>query len=173
MGWLVKDKLSEKKRKQLIKDARPAASPGENIIDVTGGMVPVHRHGGDQERRGTLVVTDQRVFLYTKRVGGHDVQDFAYGLLIACNYSTGAGFSTIELVTANERKRVTQVLKEEAKRIGPLIRDRMALAHSGEGPKDTQGDAAEQLRKLTELRNENLLTEEEFQAKRAAIIERL
>ena len=172
MGWLVKDELSDKKRQQLIEDAIPALLPGEQILDATGGMVEVHRHGGSQSRRGTLAVTDQRVFLYTKRVGGYDVQDFAYGLLSACNYSTGAGFGTIELVTVGERTRVTQVLKEEAKRIGPLVRHQMALAR-GALSAQTQADPTEQLRKLTELRDANLLTEEEFQVKRAALIDRL
>jgi hypothetical protein len=172
MGWLVKDELSDKKRQQLIEDAIPALLPGEQILDATGGMVEVHRHGGSQSRRGTLAVTDQRVFLYTKRVGGYDVQDFAYGLLSACNYSTGAGFGTIELVTVGERTRVTQVLKEEAKRIGPLVRHQMALARSALSAQ-TQADPTEQLRKLTELRDANLLTEEEFQVKRAALIDRL
>lgn len=173
MGWLVKDELSAKKWQQLIEDAKPALLPGERILDATGGMVQVYRHGGNQSRRGTLVVTDQRVFLYTKRVGGFDVQDFAYGLLSACNYSTGAGFSTIELVTAGERIRVTQVLKEEAKRIGPLVRHQMALAGGTTSPTQIQADPTEHLRKLTELRDAGLLTEEEFRFKRAAIIDKL
>lgn len=173
MGWLVKDQLSDRKRQQLMEDARPALLPGEQILDATGGMVHVHRHGGSQARRGTLAVTDQRVFLYTKRIGGYDVQDFAYGLLSACNYSTGAGYGTIELVTVGERTRITQVLKEEAKRIGPLVRHQMALARSATSPPNGQTDPAEQLRKLAELREAGLLTEQEFQAKRAAVVEKL
>ena len=100
MGWLVKDELPEKKRQQLMEDAKPALLPGERVLDATGGIVQVHRFGGDQGRRGTLAVTDRRVIIQTKRVGGYDVQDFAYGLLSGCNYATGAGFSTIELVMA-------------------------------------------------------------------------
>ena len=176
MGWLVKDALPEKKRQQLMEDAKPALLPGEQLLDATGGMVQVHRFGGDQGRRGTLAVTDQRVIIQTKRVGGYDVQDFAYGLLSGCNYSTGSGFSTVELVMPGERARVTQVLKGEAKRIGPLIRHQMALART---PTESahvslaENDPTEQLRKLGELRDAGLLTEEEFQAKRAETINRI
>lgn len=166
MGWLVKDALPDKKRQQLMEDAKQALLPGEKILDATGGMVQVHRFGGNQGRRGTLAVTDQRVFLQTKRVGGYDVQDFAYGLLSACNYATGAGSSTIELVMPGERARMTQVLKGEAKRIGPLIRSQMALAHAPAAPAQADSDPAAQLRKLAELRDAGLLTEEKFQAKR-------
>lgn len=176
MGWLVKSKLSDKKRQQLMEDAQHALMPGEQILDVTGGMVEVHRFGGDQARRGTVVVTDRRVFLQTKRVGGFDVQDFAYGLLASCNYSTGAGFGTIELVTAGERARVTQILKEEGARIAPVIRQQMAKtqgASSGAPTSEASDDPGDQLRKLQRLRDDNLITEEEFQAKRADIVSRL
>jgi hypothetical protein len=172
MGWLVKDALSDKKHQQLIRDAQPVLLPGERVLDATAGIVKVHRFGGEQERRGTLLVTDRRVLLQTKRVGGYDVQDFAYGLLTGCNYSTGAGLQTIELVAAGDRARVTQVLREEAKRIGPLIRSQMALSQNTSGPPPL-GDPAEQLRKLAELREAGLVSEEEFQAKRTEILGRL
>lgn len=172
MGWLVKSELSENKRQQLIDDAQQALLPGEHVLDATSGMVAVHRFGGKSARRGTVVVTDQRVFLQTKRVGGYDVQDFAYGLLTSCNYSTGAGFGTIELAAAGNQTRVTQVLKKEATRIGPLIRNQMSLAQD---PilRQTPDDPAEQLRKLNHLHDESLLSEEEFQAKRTEIVGRL
>lgn len=54
MGWLVKDELPEKKRQQLMEDVRPALLTGERVLDATGGIVQVHRFGGDQGRRGTL-----------------------------------------------------------------------------------------------------------------------
>ena len=171
MGWLVKSSLSDKKHGQIVADARQALLPGEAILDATGGMVDVHRHGGKQARRGSLVVTDQRVFLFTKRVGGFDVQDFAYGMLTGCNYSTGAGFSIIELVAAGDRAMVTQVLKEEAKRVGPLIQNQMAVAVSPAD--DKQPSAAEQLATLDQLRRTNLITVDEFQATRAEILHRL
>ena len=176
MGWLVKDQLPEKKRLQLIADAQPALLPGERILDATDVMAHVHRFGGDQARRATLAVTDRRVIIQTKRLGGYDVQDFAYGLLSACNYAVGAGFTTIELVMPGERVRMTQVLKGEAQRIGPLIRQQMAMAHSAGAPAQPttgESDPASQLQKLGALHDAGLLTEQEFQAKRAEVISRI
>jgi hypothetical protein len=60
-------------------------------LDATGGIVQVHRFGGDQGRGGTLAVTDRRVIIQTKRVGGYHVQDLAYGLLSGCLSSSGSG----------------------------------------------------------------------------------
>ena len=156
----------------MINDARQVLLEGEEILDVTGGLVPVHRFGGDQGRRGTVVVTNRRVILQTKRVGGYDVQDFAYGLLSGCNYAIGAGFSTIELVMAGERVRVTQVLRGEARCIGPIIRNQLAQRSTDAQPQHSEMDLdpTARLRKLGEMREAELLTEEEFQAKRSQII---
>jgi len=137
-------------------------------------MVDVHSHGGKQARPGSLVVTDQRGFLFTKRVGSFEFQDFTYGMLTGCNNSTGASFSTIELVSAGDRTTVTQFLKDEAKRIGPLIRNQMAVLTSpSRGPSAKQPSPAEQLIDLDELRHANLISDDEFQVKRAEILNRL
>lgn len=114
-------------RVQLVDDARLALREGEELLDVTGGVVA----GGDQGRRDTLVVTDRRVVLRMRSVGGYDSQDFAYGLLGGCDYVSGPGFSTIELIIAGERVQVTQVVREEAERLVPIIRERLARALVG------------------------------------------
>jgi Bacterial PH domain len=112
-----------------------------------------------------------------KRLGGYDVRDFAYGLLTGCNYSMGMVHAKVELVTASDRTKMTQVLKDEAKRIVPLIRTQMATTSSSATPAPAAApeppDPAEQLKKLSELREADLLTEEEFQAKRAEVVDRL
>ncbi len=128
MGWLVRDKLSDKKRHQLIEDAQEVLRPGETILDVTGGMVEVPardavpRHDG----RGTLALTDQRVFLQTKHSGHSEVQDVPFDQLSRCDYSTKAHFGTIELICGNETTTVSQVLKGEGERIVPLIQSHSA-----------------------------------------------
>ena len=75
-----------------------------------------------------------------------------------------------------ERVRMTQVLKGEAQRIGPLIRQQMAMAHSAGAPAQPttgESDPAGQLQKLGALHDAGLLTEQEFQAKRAEVISRI
>jgi hypothetical protein len=122
MGWLVRDKLSDRKRRQLIEDAHPYIQPGETILDVTGGMVDVPSGGA---RRGMLVVTDQRVFVQTKHSGHSEVQNFALNKL-TCEYSAKSNFGTIELVAGGDRTKISQILKGEGERIVPFIQTHSA-----------------------------------------------
>jgi hypothetical protein len=162
---------------RLIADSEFALIPGEKILDITTGKV--------DGTWTTLAVTDQRVFLHSKRYGGNSVVDFAYGLLTSCAYETGAGRreGKITLVAAGDAATVTDLHKDETNRLGPVIRNHMAMAHSS-GPQMNAGppaaqaptvteDPADQLRKLTQLRDDDLITEEEFQAKRTDIMNRL
>jgi hypothetical protein len=168
-------------QQRLIMAADFALVPGENIVDITNGKVD-----GDWT---TLAVTDQRVFLHSKRFGGDNVQDFAYGLLTSCDYKTGWGHrpGSITLVAAGNATTVADLKSDETKRLGPVIRNRMAMAHNSAGPQVGGGtpgngiaqaapvadDPAEQLRKLARLHDDKLITDEEFQAKRTEIMNRL
>lgn len=160
------------KRQELIEEASPVLLAGETILDALTGMVPVHRAGGDTERRGTLAVTDRRVFLFTKRIGGHDVQDFVYAQLTSCNYSAGLGFGSVELVTSGgQHSRVTMVGKEEGERIGQLISQQMQ-AHRGQpqAAPATAPDPVAQLTQLAAMHDSGALSDEEFAAAKARLL---
>jgi hypothetical protein len=73
MGWLVKDKLSERKHREAIEEAQEVLRPGETILDVTVGKIEVP---GSHGRGGISAVTDQRVFLHTEHSGHSEVRDF-------------------------------------------------------------------------------------------------
>ncbi len=60
-----------------------------------------------------------------------------------------------------------------ARRIGPLVRHQMAVARGANAPAVARTDPAEQLRKLAELGDAGPQTEDEFQATRAATVDRL
>ena len=74
-------------------------------------------------------------------------------------------------VRHDEAQKVKNILTELMLGTHPLQSSTSATQSS---PSDTsQGDAAEQLRKLGELRDSGLLTSEEFEARKAALLDRL
>jgi hypothetical protein len=44
------------------------------------GMVPVRRMGSESSRAGIVAITNSRVILFTKKLGGYDVEDFSYAM---------------------------------------------------------------------------------------------
>lgn len=168
MGWTAK-------QEKALKAASQVLQPGEEVLDVTSGMIRVTRMGTETSRNGSVLVTDRRIILYTKKLGGYEMNDFAYGLLSGLDYKKGMMYGNITLLAAGERNHVSQIDKSEVERVAKAIRDRMAVAqqhhHSSAGqPSHPAPSAADEIRKLAELHREGILSEDEFAAKKAQVL---
>ena len=165
-------------RKRLGK-AEQVLLEGEEIIDGATGMIHVRRMGQETARNGVVIATDRRVILFTTKIGGYDVQDFAYGLLTSVDHKKGVMFGDLHLNAAGDRAHVKQIPKTDIERLAQSIRDRMALAHKPGAPQSTSSpsvapdppaDPHDELRKLAALRDDGIITEEEFAAKKRQLL---
>lgn len=165
--------LKDSKREQITSDLQPVLMDGETLIDVTTGMAEVTRLGRKTERRGTLFITDRRVGLFTKKMGGHDMLDFSYGLLTSIEYKKGISFGEISLLAAGDRTRFHMIPKDLVEEFVKVIRERMAVSHHhNQSPAlaAPPTSVADELMKLASLRNAGVLTQEEFDAQKAKLI---
>ena len=164
---------SDSKRAQILADLAPALMEGENVLLWSTGIARVKRFGSWAERRGTLFVSDHRVGIFTKKVGGHDLLDFAYGLLTSIQYKKGITFGEITLLASGDSTKFHQMPKAGVEEIAQTIRQKMALAHQGGVvPNATASSAsvADEIVKLASLRDSGLLTEEQFEAQKAKLL---
>jgi Bacterial PH domain/Short C-terminal domain len=165
--------LKDSKRDQITADLQPVLMDGEQLIDVTTGAADVVRLGQPTERRGTLFITDRRVGLFTKKLGGHDMLDFSYGLLTSIEYKKGFSYGEITLLAAGDQTRFHMIPKDLVENLAKIIRERMvastqpsqAAIQTGSGP-----SVADELLKLASLRDSGILTQEEFDAQKAKLI---
>jgi hypothetical protein len=102
----------------------------EEILLTTTGLASVMRMGQRSARQGTIFVTNHRVGVFTKKLGGHDLTYFAFGLLTSVEYKKGLTMGDVTLLAAGSRMRVRQIDKTEVENVAKVIRDRMAIAHS-------------------------------------------
>jgi hypothetical protein len=125
---------------------------------------------------GTFFVTDRRVGIFTKKLGGHDLIDFAYGLLTSVQYKKGISFGEITLLAAGDSAHFRMIPKAAAEDIAQTIRHSMAAAHDrpGAGPVTEAApvSVADEIAKLGELKTAGLFTEEEFAAEKARLLGR-
>ena len=143
--------------------------PGETVLDLTTGMVQVRRFGEGAQRAGTVAVTDRRVILFTKKLGGYDVQDFAFGLLTSVDHKKGMMFGDLDLAASGDRTHVKMIPKDEVERVAQSIRERMAATH-GVASRPETSDVPNQIRELGRLRDEGLISSEEFEAKKRQLL---
>jgi PH (Pleckstrin Homology) domain-containing protein/putative oligomerization/nucleic acid binding protein len=163
-------------RKRLGK-AEQVLLEGEDILDGATGMIHVRRMGQQTARAGVVVTTDRRVILFTTKLGGYDVQDFAYGLLTSVDHKKGVMYGDLHLNAAGDRAHVKQIPRGDIERLAQSIRDRMALARrpeAGQAAVTSEPAAAsdphEELRKLAALRDDGIITEDDFQTKKRQLL---
>lgn len=163
---------SDKKREQIIEDLRPVLLENEDLLEVATGLAVVRRMGSDAARRGTLFVTDRRVGVFTKKLGGHDLLDFSYGLLTSIEYKKGMMFGEVTLLASGDRTRFHQVDKDLVVRLVQIIRERMALSSSGNAIVQPVSpiSLADELTKLATLKEVGVLSEEEFATQKAKLL---
>jgi hypothetical protein len=161
-------------RAQLLEEAAPALHEGEQVLDLSTGYAHVNRMGIKTTRPATILVTDRRVVIISKKAGGNEVQDYAYGLLTGVDFKTGFTGGRIYIRASGDSSSVGWMDKSEIERIAQAIRHKMAAAHPvgvATAELAPAPDFAEEMRKLAALRDDGLLTEGEFQARRSRLLE--
>jgi hypothetical protein len=168
---------SEKKMGKLLDDLVPILRDGEEVLDCTHGTATVQRMGQKSLRRGTIFVSNQRAGVFTKKLGGYDLTDFAYGLITAVQHKEGMMNGEIDILASGTNLEVHQIPKGEATKLANLIRNQMAHHHAPPAPSVPPVALAdgphEELKKLAELHQSGLLTDEEFATKRKVIVDKL
>ena len=142
---------------------------GETVLNLGSGV-----YGGGQ---GLVVVTDQRVIFYARSLGRSLQEDFRYSKISSVQSETGmlGNGKLVIFASGNQADIHTIYPQERAGEIGDYVRSRLAAdlpaaAAQGSGSAPTEADPAERLRRLKSMLDEGLISAEEYEEKRSAIL---
>jgi hypothetical protein len=127
---------------------------------------------------GLLALTDRRLLLVKERMFGAKAEDFTLDKISWVEWKSGLATGTATISSMGNKLEVG-MNKDDGKAITDLLRDRIsalqsasAATGSGQGTEPAR-DIPDQIRKLGELRDAGVLTEEEFEAKKAELLSRM
>lgn len=145
----------------------------ENVLNLVNG-----RYEGNE---GLIVVTDRRVMFIDEGVVRSHREDFPYERISSVQCSTGMMSGKLVIFASGNKAELDNILpKQQANAVADLIRDKISgsVATSQVPPPPVMAppapatdDPYEKLRKLGELRDAGILTPEEFQAKKASLLD--
>lgn len=162
---LASEKLSFKMgvRKEL-KNLPGLLSEGEGVLNLASGQ-----YGG---RQGLLVVTDRRLLFYEKGMGRSRQEDFPYSKISSIQTSTGMMSGELIIFASGNKAKVEKVLpKERTTEIGDYIRNRISDDKPVTTPTAAAApSAADRLQTLQSMRDQGLVSDDEFEAKRQQIL---
>lgn len=127
---------------------------------------------------GILVATNKRLIFVDKGLlYGLRVEDFPYEKITSIQYKTGLIFGEITIFASGNKADIEQIEKKQARNFAEYIRARITeskdhAAMSAQNSRVTALDIADQIRKLAELRDQGILTEQEFLSQKRKILDK-
>jgi hypothetical protein len=159
-------------KKRDVRKLPEYLNAGETVLAITGGMV--------SSKNGLLVATDRRALFVAEGVINHSFEDFPYDRITTVTSSRGPLFGKIVIHTSGAARVVEQVAKGEAEAVAAVIRERVEAVtrerlYPGAAPPTAPTASAPlslaaELRELAELRDQGILTAEEFDAQKARLL---
>ena len=126
------------------------------------------------------MLTDRRVLFLIHGVMSQQTEDFPMERISSIQWSSGMLMGTITIYASGNKAEIKNVDKNAGKTLVETVRDRITnrppaptTPRTPAPPAAGQGDVFEQLRKLGELRDAGILTDEEFVAKKTELMGRL
>jgi len=140
---------------------------GEEIIDSVSGLGDGKFLGMDTKNNGVLVLTPKRVlFYYLKHKNGYGSEDYPLDEISSINFTISVTGSNIKVHSNNNVLEVMGIPKNED--IEAFVKNTKQYIEKYKAPvaavskSNNNLDIAEQIRKFAELRDQGILTEEEF-----------
>lgn len=126
---------------------------------------------------GLVVMTDRRLLFVQDGIMSKTTEDFPYSKISSVSWNSGMMVGTVVVFASGNKAEITNVNKDDGKAMVGALRARLADSPPVvAGPVATapgQPDVMEQLKKLGDLRDAGILSEEEFSAKKAELLARL
>lgn len=129
-----------------------------------------------EKKNGILVATNKRlIFIDKGLIYGLTVEDFPYDKISSIQYKTGLIFGELTIFASGNKADIQQVEKKQVKDFCDYVRARITEAkeHASYQPglkQNNPGDLADQIKKLANLKDQGLLTDEEFSAKKKQLL---
>ena len=150
--------------------------PGEQVVCSAEGYIgKAMGQGEDTQHNGALIVTNGRVAFYRKGFLGEVIETIEIPKITSVERKSMMGHRTLRLHTSHDDLEFKTFKKEsetalveaiEARRTGD---EAPVNADSGGG----SDDYLRKIQKLAELRDSGVLTNEEFESKKAELMERV
>lgn len=141
-------------------------------------MISTGTYKGTKSRSasiGVIVATDRRLIFIDKGMfNSLTVEDFPYSTIQSVEASTGMMWGSLTIKSAGNAEEIGDVAKHRTHEIAEFIRQKVVAFQAAPGITDLGHtgpiSVADELLKLSQLRDAGVLTDEEFEAQKAKLL---
>ena len=167
---------------RLLSKAKTHFDQGERVLQAVAGSYEGKLMGKDAVRSGIFIATDQRLLFYAKKFTGYFSESFPYPNISSIEMGKNLLGHYITFFASGNHVTMKWIAEGDVRAFADEVKARMANAKSAPdsapvsnpaSPPEQTTDLINQLERLGQLHAAGTLTDEEFSAKKADILERL
>ena len=165
--------MERKDTKHVVTFKSTKLMADETVVSFLVGYIGEMMGKGDKtQRHGTLIVTNQRVAFYRKGIFGEILETIPIENISSIETSSMMGHRVLTFHTSNDELKFKTF---ESADLTKKVYDYVETERQKTPPGASQAtlDPVSQIRALAELRDSGILTEEEFQTKKLALLSKI
>lgn len=168
-------KAAQARMRTKVGGKREIRKLGEHLWD--GETVERITTGYYGKGTGLVVLTDRRLFFIQDGWTSKTTEDFPLGKVSSVQWNSGLLMGTIIVFAAGNKAEIKNVNKDDGKEIVDLMRGRLASLPGGHSAPGTSNEGtvahsvADELAKLADLHRSGVLTDDEFAAQKARLLQ--
>ena len=161
---------------RLLEHARAHFETGEEALAAVLGAYEIKRMGWDSNRSGIFIATNQRLLFYAKKLTGFDLESLPYGSISSLEMGKGFLGSYVNFFAAGNSAKMKWIQVGDVSAFVETVKAQMEGAKAeatAAAPTARVDDPVSQLERLGKLREAGVVTDAEFESKKAEILARI
>lgn len=146
----------------------------EKLIASVYGMFEGNIAGSKISKNGVFAVTNKRALFFAKKLFGYDMEIFHFKNIASVEKSKSLLGHTLKINSSGNNTSMKYINKGNIDILTQTINDSIASANSSnQGQTPVQTDYVNQIKQLAELRDQGILSAEEFENKKEQLLSKI
>lgn len=130
--------------------------------------------GNDTIRSGVLAATDKRVVFFAKKLFGFEMESFLFKNISSVEKSKGLMGHAITINASGNDVKMKWIQKGEIEKFTEFVNSNLGVSSEASSVEaKVDNDIPSQIKKLSELLEQGILTEEEFSTKKQQLLDKM
>lgn len=148
---------------------------GESIHSSVFGAYETKLMGNDTVKNGVFVATEKRLIFFAKKLFGFDLETFPYKNISSIEQSKGMMGHTITIFASGNKAKMKWIKTGEVAQFTQFVNSKLGngAQENISATSSNSNDIPSQIQKLSELKDQGILTEEEFLNKKNDLLAKM
>jgi hypothetical protein len=146
---------------------------GESIKASVFGAYEGKLMGNDITRNGIFVATEKRLVFFAKKLFGYDLETFPFKNISTIEKSKGMMGHSITIHSSGNNAKMKWINKGDVAQFTEFVNSNIGNTNTTQPVQVTEIDIPSQIKKLSDLKEQGILTEEEFNSKKTELLAKI